>query len=400
MPDAKDHVVVIGAGYAGAHAARAATEAGATVTVIDGSGRHEFAPRLAAVAGGTAGVGDAWADLHALLDVRVVRGQVTGIDRDRRTVAVGPEVEVVYDALVVTVGAAPVVPDIPGASEGILTLRNATDALAVRDALEDADELVIVGGGPTGVQLAGEAAEAHPELTVHVVERERRLLPGFGRLLGHHAARILRRRGVRIHLSSPVAATYPDRVALQSGRELPGVVVWAAGFAADGNDLLPGAPTEDGRIVVDRHLRVVGSGRVFAAGDIARHHDLLGRPLRMSAQIARQAGKLAGRNAARAAAAARDGGDSDGGDADLAPALLVDWGWVIGLGGGTGVAQIGPVPLALPLADRLVPVLHGVVDIRHLFEVGGVDAVLGHAPGRHRATDRDLERDGERSAVS
>ena len=373
------HVVVVGAGYAGAHAARAARAAGATVTVVDQSGRHDFAPRLASVAGGSAGVGDGWAAVDELLDVRLVRGAVTGIDRPRRTVAVGPDVEVGYDALVVTVGAEPIVPDVPGASDAMLTLHDADDAVAVREALGHGTSLVVIGGGATGVQLAGEAAAAHPDLTVHVVERERRLLPGLGALLGLRAARILRNRGVRLHLSSTVAAVLEDGVELESGRALPGLVVWAAGFSAAGNRLLPDAPTRDGRLVVDEHLRIPGDGRVFAAGDVALHRDVLGRPLRMSAQIARQAGRAAGRNAAGVAAA----GD---GEADLRPARLVDWGWVIDLGDGAGVAQLGPVPVALPLADRLVPLLHGAVDVRHLFEVGGIGAVLGHAPGRHDAT--------------
>lgn len=366
------HVVVVGAGYAGAHAARAALDAGAVVTVVDDSGRHDFAPRLAAVAGGTAGIGDAWADVDELLDVRVVRGAVTGVDRAGRTVAVGPDVEVAYDALVLTVGAEPVVPTVPGGAAA-LTLRNANDAIAIRDALETADDLVVIGGGATGVQLAGEAATAHPNLSVHVVEQERRLLPGFGTLLGLHAARLLRRRGVRIHLSSRVEAIHEDGVELEGGRQMSGLAVWAAGFQASGNRLLPDAPTQDGRLVVDDWLRVPGDGRVFAAGDIAAHRDVLGRRLRMSAQVARQAGRIAGRNAARAAT------DGD----EMSTARLVDWGWVIDLGDGAGVARVGLLPLALPFADRLVPLLHGAVDLRHLFEVGGLGAVWAHAPGRH-----------------
>lgn len=370
-------VVVVGAGYAGAHAARAALDGGAAVTVIDDSGRHDFAPRLAAVAGGSSGVGDAWASVDALLDVRLVRGAVTEVDRDRRRVAVGPDVEVAYDALVLTVGADPVVPPVPG-GDAALTLRSAEDALAVREALTSADGLVVIGGGATGVQLAGEAAAAHPDLNVRIVEQERRLLPGFGLLLGLHAARLLRRRGVRVHLSSRVAAVEAEGVELEGGRRILGLPVWAAGFAASGNGLLPEAPTTDGRLVVDEHLRVPGPGHVFASGDIAAHRDVLGRPLRMSAQVARQAGRIAGRNAARAAR----------GNQDLSIARLVDWGWVIDLGDGAGVARIGPVPLALPVVDRLVPLLHGAVDVRHLFEVGGVGAVWSHAPGRHQpATD-------------
>lgn len=387
------HVVVVGAGYAGAHAARAALDAGATVTVVDASGRHDFGPRLAAVAGGTAAVGDAWADIDTLLDVRVVRGAVTAVETGRRTVAVGPDVEVTYDALVLTVGAEPAVPPVPDAHDGTLTLRSADDAVAVRSALQDTAALVVVGGGATGVQLAGEAALAHPDLSIHVVEREPRLLPGFRGLLGSHAARILRRRGVRIHLSTAVAAVRPDGIELDDGRVLHGLVVWAAGFAASGNRLLPHVPAEDGRLVVDRYLRVAGHSAVFAAGDVAHHRDLLGRPLRMSAQVARQAGKVAGRNAARAARRRAERSP----EGDLSPAVLFDLGWLIGLGG-AGVARIGPLPLAAPLLDRVVPYLHDAVDVRHLYEVGGMRAVLAHAPGRHHPSDGALDGAGADSA--
>jgi NADH:ubiquinone reductase (H+-translocating) len=372
-------VVVLGAGYAGAHAARAVADAGVDVLVVDPDGRHEFGPRLAAVAAGAAPVGDGWAELSSLAGVPVRRGAATAIQDGIVTLDTGDEVA--FDALVVTVGAGPSAPDIPGLDEHALLLKTATQALRIRALLPDTDHLVVVGAGPTGVQLAGEAAAAHPHLTVTLVEEQHRLMPTFPAALSRHAERILRRRGVRVICDQGARRVDATGVVLDDGRHLDGVVAWCGGFQAAGNALLPDAPSYEGRLVVDRFLRVSGRGPVFAAGDIARHRDILGRPLPMSAQIAVQAGAVAGANAARAAS-----------DQRLRPARLYDIGWLVTLGGGVGVGQVGPFHIAAPLLDRTVPLLHDAIDIRHLFTIGGLPGVLSHAPGRFEPSTSEVRR--------
>jgi NADH dehydrogenase len=370
----RPRIVVLGAGYAGVHAARSAAKAGGDVTLVDPDGHHDLLPRLAQVAAGSAPIGDAWADAERLLDdVTVHRSAATGVDPSARVVETeaGP---VAYDALVVTTGAGAVQPGDDG-----MVLRTAGDALRIRAALADARRLVVVGGGATGVQLAGAARDAHPDLDVHLVELESRLLPAFSRPLSRHAARVLRRRGVELHLAAD--AEVCDGGVTVDGERLEGVVVWAAGFSADGTTLLPDAPNYEGRLIVDRQLRVRGLDRVLAAGDVARHRDVIGRPLEMSAQIAVQAGKAAGRNAVAVARAERP-----------SAAHLVDLGWVIDLGGGAGVAQVGPVRIAAPIVDRVVPVLHGAVDARHLLQAGGLDALLSFGPGQHEPTPAEVRR--------
>jgi NADH dehydrogenase len=289
------------------------------------------------------------------------------------------------DAVVVTAGAAASLPPVDGLDPATAhTLKTAADALWLRDAIPTSDALVVVGAGATGVQLAAESALEHPALDVHLVEVTDQVLGSFGASLGRRAQAILEDRGVVLHLGSEITRAEDGAVVLADGRRLAGLVVWTTGVAADGHALLPDARTDGGRLLVDRSLRV--TGRVLAAGDVAAHRDVLGRVTAQSAQIALQAGRAAGRNAARIAQGRPP-----------RSATLVDLGWVVDMGG-RGVAQIGPVDIALPGLDLLVPVLHEAIDLRHLWQAGGAGAVLGHASGRHQPTDAEVRR-AERPAL-
>ena len=379
-PAPPDHprVVVVGAGYAGVHAARTARDAGAAVTVVDPTGRHDLLPRLAAVAAGRRGVGDAWATLDELVDVELVRGVVTGVDRDTGEVRLDGGDTLRPGAVVVAAGGRAWLPPVDGLDhDTAVTLKDAADALRIRTLLTDADRLVVVGGGATGVQLAAEVASQHA-LPVHLVEVADRLLDAFPASLGRRADAVLRARGVDVRISTEVSRADAAGVELADGTRLSGLVVWATGVAADASELLPGVPVTDGRLLVDRCLRV--GPRVFAAGDVAATRDVFGRVTAMSAQIALQSGRAAGRNAAAVAA-----GETPG------TAALVDLGWIVDLGG-RGVAQVGPLPVAAPLLDRLVPLLHEAVDARHLVQFGGIGALLRHAPGRHTPDEAAVRR--------
>lgn len=381
------HVLVVGAGYAGAQAAAAARKRAARVTVVDPTGQHQFLTRLAGVAGGRSASGDGWAPADELLGVHIVRAEVDRVLTDRPAVRLADGTLLDADAVVVAAGAVASSPDIPGLDAHALPLRSVADALTIRRQLVDHTGLVVIGGGATGVQVAHEAARRHHHLRVQVVEAGDRLLPGHATALGEHARHLLLDAGVRVHLGTSVASVQSDRVRTDGGIELRGIPLWAGGFRAIGNALLPDAEHRDGRLVVTTTLRVPGTNGVFAAGDIAAHQDAWGRDLAMSAQIADRAGTIAGRNAVRHAR---------GGAA--APALLMDLGWVIGMDDRTGVAQLGPVPLALPGLDRLVPVLHAAIDAKHLFQVGGLSGLLTYAPGRHRPERSQLLR-AERPAL-
>lgn len=357
-PERRNGVVVVGGGYAGLHAVRAVERLGVDVTVIDRRGDHDFVTRLAAVAGGSAPERDARQPLGRFAR-HVDVGSVVAVGDGTVELADGRRIEA--DAVVITAGAESSRPPIEGL-EHAARLRTADDALALRSAIAVAASVAIIGGGATGVQLAGSVAHAHPEIRVHLVEIEPSLLAGLPTGLGAGAARILAGRGVELHLGHPVDRIGPDGVYV-AGRFITGLVIWAGGFAADVARL--GVPTtDDGRIAVEADLRVAGMRRTFAAGDVAAHVDRHGDTLPMSAQIAVQAGTVAGRNAARVVR-----------DEPTEPVVLQQLGWVLDLAGRRGLAQLGPLVLAGPVADLIPPLLHDAIDIKNLIEIGGLTAL-------------------------
>ena len=357
-PTSVEGVLVVGGGYAGLHAASAARRSGVPVTIVDPTGRHDFVTRLAAVAGGTAPVEDASGSLGDFVDLVMV-GSVVGIADGSVTLSDGRTITA--DAVVVTAGSVPSRPPVDGI-ELTHALRSAEDALALRESIARASSMVIIGGGATGVQLSGAAAVAHPSLTIHLVEATPQLLAGMPAAFSSGATRILEGRHVQIHLGSSVERI-TKQGAIVDGALLEGLVVWAGGFSALAQRY--GVPTaEGGRILVDEALRVHGSQRTFAAGDIAAHCDRDGHPLPMSAQIAVRAGSAAGRNAARAARGE-----------PIEAVDLRQLGWVLDLGGHRGLAQVGPINLTAPGADLIPPLLHDAIDLKDLLEIGGVQAL-------------------------
>lgn len=365
-------IVVVGGGYAGLLAAREAAAGKAEVTLVDATGTHDLLPRLATVAAGVGPESDAAVPLAELLpDVRHLRASVDHVDAARRVVVLSDgTTELPYDAAVVTVGAVGELPDIPGLEEHAWTLRSAAEALRLRQRLTAVERLVIVGAGATGVQLAGEVAARHPRARIVLVEMTERILPSLPAEMGVRASKILTGRGVDVRTGVALESVAAEGATFADGTAAAGLVVWSGGFRTTGSSVLPKADVTDGRVVVDRCTQVAGHGPVFAAGDVARHRGPGGRVLPQTAQVAVRAGKLAGANAVRAA----DGRRSR-------PATLRHIGWVVPLGGGQAVATVGPLSLTGPLTDRLAPLLHDVIDLRHLLTVGGLPAVASHHQG-------------------
>ncbi len=365
-------VLVVGGGYAGLHAVRAAERAGVKVSVVDRSGDHDFVTRLASVAGGASPTWDAGAPLERFVD-DVELGTVVAVHDGAVDLADGRRISA--DAVVVTAGAVPSRPPIPGL-EHAHPLRSAEDARSLRSAIESTPSVVIVGGGATGVQLAAAVAHAQPEVRVDLVDAAPTLLAGLRSGLGRGAARILADRGVNLHLGRSVARIEPDGAELElpdgGGEFLDGLVVWAGGFDADAARL--GVPTSnDGRIEVTPDLHIAGMERTFAAGDVAAHLDGDGQPLAMSAQVAVQAGTHAGDNAARVVLGR-----------STRPATLRQLGWVLDLAGRRGVAELGPIALAGPVLELVPPLLHDAIDVKNLLEIGGLRA-LRFAPDSVRS---------------
>ena len=379
------HVVVIGAGYAGLAARRNAHHGGAHVTLIEGTSTHQLLPRLAAVAAGVQPATDAAIDLADLPAGRTVHDHVVRIDHARRKVHTADGTVVSYDALVVTTGASRTMPQVEGVATHAMFLRNVSDALALRTHLdaEPARRLIVVGGGPTGVQMAADVAGAS-DRRVALVEAEPQVLPSFPAHVGGQAEQQLGRLGVHVH-HGHVERVTANGVALADGTFLPGTVVWAASMPTGGNELLPDARLTEGRLAIDYAQRV--TPRVFAAGDVAAQLTMGGTVLPKSAQVAVRAGALAGANAAAVANGRR-----------AKTKAFTFKGAVVPIGPRGGVTDVPVVGRLGPATRLLVPAVHWVLDVLHLGQVGGLPTAFTHRP--HHATPSAAPRPAERPSQS
>ena len=313
-------VVVVGAGFGGLAAVRRLARSGMQTTLIDRNVYSTFQPLLYEVA--TAGLTSSDVAYPARSESRRYRaafrhGELAGIDPTARQIILADGSTIGYDYLVLATGVSAAYYGIPGAAGHTLALYTRRDAIALRDhimaRLERLDiegpgrtvNFTVVGGGATGVELAGALAELKdaldapfPEVDkadVHIrlVEMAPALLAPFVPALQSYAYAQLQRRGVEVLLSTKISEIGEDRVLLANGTELPSdVTVWAAGVAAPDAVARWGLPQgRGGRIMVGPDLRVTGQDRIFAAGDVALIED---QPLPQVAQPAIQMGRHAG----------------------------------------------------------------------------------------------------------
>lgn len=308
---------MIGGGFAGLEVAERLSGEQVDVLLLDRNPYTTFQPLLYQVATGGLNPGDVTHSLRALCaqhpNVRFRQADVTGLDLDGRTVDTsgGP---ISYDWLVVACGAVANHFGVDGAAEHSLTIYTRGDSLEVRDRVfgrleieaqrptAEHPTIVVVGGGPTGVELAGMFAEmrdalpsAYPEidparLRVVLVEMSEAVLGAFSSKVSDYTAHELTDRGVELRLGSAVASVAGDHVVLDSGERIDSVAtIWASGVK--GHEMLAdwGLPTgRAGRVEVGADLRVIGRGEVFAAGDAAVNPD---DPLPQLAQPAIQGGR-------------------------------------------------------------------------------------------------------------
>ncbi|MEM7274872.1 MAG: NAD(P)/FAD-dependent oxidoreductase [Actinomycetota bacterium] len=302
-------VVVVGAGFGGLAAARALADVPVEVTVVDRRNHHTFQPLLYQVA--TAGLD---ADdicyttrgiFHRQSNASALQARVTSVDTAAKVVHTDEGPTLPYDHLILAVGAVTADFGVPGVAEHAFGLKSVSEALRIRshvlrnferadrtvdpDARAAAMTIVLVGGGPTGVEMAGGFAELidrplrrdFPDLDtdrarVILVEGQDRLLGAFAPSLGANARDRLVRMGVEVRLSTQVDAVEPGAVRFADGTRIgTDTVVWAAGIRADPlAEALGLATTAGGRVVVDEHLRVPGVDGLYAIGDLAASPDL------------------------------------------------------------------------------------------------------------------------------
>jgi len=319
-------VIVVGAGFAGLAAVQELGRAGADVLLIDRNVYSTFQPLLYQVATGGLNAGDVSYPARAFTrrhHARFRLGEVTGVDPAAREVTLADGSRFGYDYVILATGVSAAYYGVTGAAEHSLGLYTRRDAVELRNhimaRLERLDigvpgkdvNFTIVGGGATGVELAGALAElretaldaAFPEVdlaSVHItlVEMAPVLLAPFAPALQEYARQELVRRGVEVRLSTEIREVTRDCVLLADGDDLPSdVTIWAAGVAAPDAAGWWGLPQgRGGRILTGPDLRVNGQDRVFAAGDIAL---VDGLPLPQLAQPAIQSGRHAARQVER-----------------------------------------------------------------------------------------------------
>jgi NADH:ubiquinone reductase (H+-translocating) len=311
-------VVICGAGFAGLSAISRLTRAGMRVTLVDGHLYSTFQPLLYQVATGGLNPGDVAypAGGFARRYGAIFRcGELAAIDTASRTVKLSNGLELGYDYLILATGVSAAYYGIKGAAEHTFGLYTRTDAIVLRDHIMAAFErlsvdpgdvsITVAGGGATGVELAGTAAELRatvlratfPDVDparVHVrlVEMAPSLLGPFHPKLREYARVQLARRGVDIKLNTQIEEVTATQVLLAGGEAVPSdVTVWAAGVTASGAVAGWGlSQGKNGRIIVGPDLRVQGQDRIFAVGDVAVNPD---DPMPQLAQPAIQMGRHA-----------------------------------------------------------------------------------------------------------
>ncbi len=378
---ARPHIVIVGAGFGGLSTAHGLSNADADVTVIDCRNYHLFQPLLYQVA--TAGLSPAQiaAPIRTILrkanNIRVVLGKVSGVDMKRRVVTVETG-SIAYDYLVLATGArhsyfgrdewetaAPglkEIDDATGIRRRILTAFERAEPAPTWEERRRWLTFVVIGGGATGVEMAGAIAElANAALRqdfrnidprdsrIALIEAGQRLLPAFAPMLGEAARRSLEALGVEVRLGTPVSHCDADGVVVGNRKLRTATTVWAAGVMASAAAQWLGVdPDRVGRVVVGRDLTVPGHPEIFCIGDTAHVPDVDGNPLPGLAPVAKQQGAHVAR-ALRARLA---------GKAGAKPFRYRSWGTMATIGRRAAVADLGWVKLDGTLAWLLWGAIH------------------------------------------
>ena len=330
----RPRVLVLGGGFAGIGAAQKLKKSDADVVIVDKHDYHTFQPLLYQVATGLLeqpAVGHPIRDLfHKQDNVRIHQDQVTAIDLDARRVEFAELEALGYDYLVLGLGAEVNFFGVEGAAEHAFPLYTLTDAVRLKNHVlrtwEEADRkhelvedgalnVVVVGGGPTGVETAGAMAELYngvfkkdypdvPEgaATITLVEAGPEIFPMFKPDIREYTVQALEKRGVEVKTGDVVESISPTRVKLKSGKELEAhTLVWGAGL--QGNELVQslGLELERGnRIGVDGELRIPSHAEVYAVGDVAAITDAkTEQVLPQLGSVALQSGEHAGETIAK-----------------------------------------------------------------------------------------------------
>ncbi len=367
-PDRRPHVVIVGGGFGGLYAARALTGRPVSVTLLDRRNHHLFQPLLYQVATAALNPSDIATPLRSILrraaNVTVFLAEVVSVDLAGHRVILD-EGELAYDALVLAAGAGnsyfghdewePLAPSLKSLEDALEIRRRVLlayeDAERERDGAEQRALLtsVVIGGGPTGVELAGALAEISREsiardfrlidptkARVVLVEAGPRILASFPASLAARAAAALARIGVEVRTGTPVTRVTPDAVWLGGEQIRARTVLWAAGVAASPLARALGVPLDRaGRVIVEPDLSLPGHDLVFAIGDMAAFRGPDGQALPGLAPVAIQQGQAVARTILRRLAGER-----------ARPFQYRDKGTMATIGRAAAVAVIGRLQLS------------------------------------------------------
>jgi NADH dehydrogenase len=333
MEGRRPRVVIVGGGFGGLYAARALKRANADIVVLDRTNHHLFQPLLYQVATAAVAPTNITAPIRWLLrrqrNTTTLMLAVVGIDTGRRVVHTRDGPEIAYDYLILAAGARhsyfghpewePLAPGLKSVDDAIELRRRMLRAFECAELIENPDEraawltFVLVGGGPTGVELAGMIPTmathtlprefrriAHDTVRVILLEGGPRVLPTYPEALSEHARRDLVSLGVEVRTGALVTGVEPGVVRVGADEVIrANTVMWAAGNAASPLGKTLGVPVDRmGRVPVNPDLSIPGHPEVFVIGDMASI-STNGKPVPGVAPAAMQMGSLAARNVRR-----------------------------------------------------------------------------------------------------
>jgi NADH dehydrogenase len=331
--DMQPHVVIVGGGFGGLTAAQALARTPVRVTLVDRTNHHTFQPLLYQVATAGLSAPDIAQPIRSILrrqkNVTVLLGEVTRIDLDAKRIHLLGGSSLDWDFLILACGATTSYFGHDSWRKAAPGLKSLEDAFEIRTRVLLAFELaereadpvkrqallnfIVIGGGPTGVELAGAVAElsrfaldrdfrrVDPTLAkIHLLEAGPRIMPSFPADLSESAAAQLRELGVEVRTGAFVTAIEPGTVHLKDGEIPCAVVLWAAGVRTEPlTESLGVALDRAGRVLVERDLSAPGQPRAFVIGDAAHLDGKDGKPLPGVSPVAMQQGRAVARSIRR-----------------------------------------------------------------------------------------------------
>jgi NADH dehydrogenase len=373
----RHRVVIVGAGFGGLNAAKALGGGAVEVTVIDARNHHTFQPLLYQVATAGLSPGEIAEPIRSIFrhdqNIEVLLGEVAGFDLERRVVQTADHHEIPYDSLIVAAGARHSYfghGEWEAAAPGLKTIEDALEIrrrvllafeVAEREAAAGGSaeplNFVVVGGGPTGVELAGTLAEIcrhslagdfrsiAPERThIQLIEGGRRVLPAYSEDLSRSALEQLQRLGVDVTLGAMVTNVEAGSICIGKTPMKADIILWAAGVAASplGKKLSENVDRA-GRVAVNADLSIPGHPEVFVIGDLAALKDASGNMLPGVAAVAITEGRYVGKLIRREAS-------GEGEPARRKPFHYHDKGSLATIGRAAAVAQFGRIHISGYLA--------------------------------------------------